>query len=291
MVNEDEIFESYEDADLEAHGEEATDKGPLGTIHDDDFEQGHEWSPEPDAVEKQSRHTDYENMYGRTRTGKDGELDLSRVNLDNGGSTSGGAGGDWEGNFVPKGGAVQTTGFVYDTLGSTSQHSSHEDVDPELDREMRDAGLRLGINSVNTALAGFAMVSAQYARNKERWRRTSPEYKQYLNALRRMQRRNRDWDQVRDDSIARNYRDVFNGFIEDRTAEDPYWSYMDPGGDRAHERHRRQVGHADHHELEAQAGREGDAGSCSPLCRVLGGCAATEHQASMEAQTSPARVG
>ena len=221
-MEDDEVFECYEDADLDAHGEEAPEQdAPLGREHSADIGDGlHDPQEKYDLVEEQSRGRDYENLCGRVRTGGDGEVDLSRVSLDGGTRLSGGTGDDWSTNPAQS--------FVHDTRGSTSQQGEHEDADPEVQRELRDAGLRLGVNTVNTLAAGFAMASAQYALNKERWRRYSPEYKSHLNDLRRMQRANRDWEQVREDSIHRNYRDVFNGFVEQRTADDPYWTYIDP---------------------------------------------------------------
>jgi hypothetical protein len=235
-MNENDIFDDMEDtyaegwtpdeddddADLDDQVGRMTDKDtPLGRSHASDIGDGlYEPAEKYDLVEEQSRGRDYENLYGRVRTGREGEIDLSRVSLEGGTRLSGGTGDDWSTNPAQS--------FVHDTRGSTSQQGAHEDVDPELHRELRGAGLRLGVNGVNTQAAGFAMASAQYARNKERWRRYSPEYKSHLNAMRRTQRANRDWEQVREDSITRNYREVFNGFLDDRTAEDPYWTYIDP---------------------------------------------------------------
>jgi hypothetical protein len=184
-----------------------------------------------DKVETTTRSTDYENMSGRVRTGHDGELDLSRVSLEGGGRESGGGdGADWESNMSRGAShtAMDGTGFKFDTRGATSQETDHEDVDPKLQREMRDAGLKLGINSVNTTLAAFAMASVQYVRNKERWRRMPDEYKEYQNAVRRHQRRNRDWEQVRADSVSRQFREIFNGWQKDRVKDDPYYLYGDP---------------------------------------------------------------
>ena len=230
--NDDLGFDDYESADLEVHGEDMpeTDKA-LGTVHDDDFETGHEPKERLDQVEKDSRYQDYENMKGRVRTGHDNELDLSRVNLDGGASASGAnAGADWESNQSTVKGhtAMDGTGIQHDTRGSVAMTGQHEDVDPELHKELRDAGERLGVASVNTSLAGFAMASAQYISNKERWRRMPEGYKQYLNAVRRMNRSRRDWEEMRADSVSRKYREVYGGFVKDREAEDlGFWLYGD----------------------------------------------------------------
>ena len=72
------------------------------------------------------------------------------------------------------------------------------------------------------------MASAIYVRNKERWRLMPEEQKEYQNAVRRHQRRNRDWAQKRDDSVARRYRAIFNGFQRDRVRDDPYYLFGDP---------------------------------------------------------------
>ena len=182
-----------------------------------------------DSVEERTRSSDYEGTPGRTREGREGELDLSRVNIDSGGKAKGDAGGDWEGNFAPKGmTAVDGTGYVSDTRGASSYTGGHEDVDPELHREMRDSGLRLGVNSVDTNSAAFALINARYMKNKLAWERTPPWKRELMNAERRDKRASRSFEQKREDSIHRHASEHYRLFAKQRLEDDPYFLFLDP---------------------------------------------------------------
>lgn len=218
------------DDDLQAQVEEATDKVPLGSKHDDDFKTGHEWKPDFDIVERRSRNSDYEAKAGRVRTGGEKEVDLSRVNLDAGGSAHGDGGGDWDGNIsTRKSHSCQDgTGFQHDTRGSVAMTGRTEGVSEELHEEIRGAGLNLGVASVDIFRVGYVIASSAYIQNKERWRQAPDECKRYTYAKRKWKRRRRDWEKVRADSIQRQSSKIYKGFLKSRTETEPAWIYFDP---------------------------------------------------------------
>lgn len=213
---------------------------PLGRDYEDDFET----DDEPlgaehiggvpfdtvDRVEIKTRNTDYEAKAGRVRTGGETEVDLSRVNLDAGGKAHGDAGGDWDGNISTRKGhvAMDGTGFQHDTRGSVAMMGRTEGVGEELYKEMREAGLKLGVASVDTSRAAFVMVSHQYVLNKERWRHTPQWARDLISADRRDKRASRDYEQTRDDSVHRKASEIYKGFAAGRVEADIYYEFGDP---------------------------------------------------------------
>lgn len=237
MVKEEELFESYEALGLEEDGEEVPEKDtPLGRdyvrddghdVHDSEREADpslYTRGGEVDVVENRSRNHDFESTPGRVRIGGEGELDISRVDVDSTGRTQGSP-DTWSGS-----GQQATRGYVSDTRGGFGQQNrASEDIDEETHRDLRDAGLKLGIGSVNTWAAGFAMAQAKFAATRRRWNGMSTEQKQATYETRKEQRANRDFYQVREDSEHRKYLEHYGDFVADREAEDPeWWLYGDP---------------------------------------------------------------
>jgi hypothetical protein len=212
-------FDDYESADLEVQGEAAVGKDvPLGSVHDDDLGAGlYDPAERLDRVEAQTRASDYENTPGRSRTGHDGELDLSRVSLEGRRGVSGDAGAD-----VP-----QNLAYEHDSRGDVSQRNSDVVTDKKVARELMSVGVRVGYASVNVMEAGFALANAAYMKNKNRWYYMQPERKELIYAQRRVARANRAWEKVREDSIARHRAGIYKGFVAQRSEDEPYWTYFD----------------------------------------------------------------
>jgi len=228
---EDDIFDDIETAGLDPDDMPEVDRA-LGSHHDDDFKTGHEWKPSIDQCEKDMRNSDYEGLRDRVREGRSGEggVDLSRVNLDDGGSAHGDGGGDWQGNQSqrPSHVAMCGTGFYFDSRGSVAITGRTEGIDESLYQEMREAGMKLGINSVDTSRAAFVMISHQYVLNKVRWARTPQWKRDLISADRRDKRASRDYEQTRDDSVHRKAGEIYKGFAAERVESDPYYEYGDP---------------------------------------------------------------
>lgn len=230
-ISEDDLFDDIERSALDDEDVTETDK-PLGRAYDDDHgDELYEPAEKIDVVENRCRGTSYEATPGRSRTGHDGELDLSRVNLDSDGKAHGdGSGGDWDGNISTRVGhtAMDGTGYFSDTRGGSSYTGGHEDVDPEVQEEFSEAGLRLGINSVDMNSAAFCLINARYMKNKIAWAKTPPWKRELINEERRDKRANRGASQVREDSIHRHASEIYRRFIRERTEDDRYWEFLDP---------------------------------------------------------------
>jgi hypothetical protein len=81
---------------------------------------------------------------------------------------------------------------------------------------------------VNFEIAAVQVASIQYAKAAARWRLMPPHIKDANNAAARDRRANREWEQVRYDSINRKAAEHNKVFRDQRTEDDPYWSYGDP---------------------------------------------------------------
>lgn len=213
----------------------------LGRDYQDDLEDGHESLgtehikgvpfDKVDRTEIRTRSTDYERFSNRVRIGGKGELSLDRVSLDGGGRAHGGGdGADWEANqsTAKSHVAMCGTGFKHDTRGAVAMTCRAEGVSEELHKEVAESGLRLGINSVDVRFCGFAMASADYIRNKEYWRQMPDWKKQEVYKTRKQQRANREWNQMRSDSVDRKSNQHFKVWQNERRANDPYYDFGDP---------------------------------------------------------------
>ena len=116
-----------------------------------------------------------------------------------------------------------------DTRGGFGQQNRpSEDIDEET-WQLQGRGLKMGVASVNTWSAGFAMAQAKFAATQRRWKGMSTEQKQATYAAKEEQRANRDWVQIREDSEHRKYLEYYGDYVADRYAEDPaFWDYGDP---------------------------------------------------------------